>query len=34
VKYVYPKELMKQMREFFESAIAQYLPGARVLYWT
>ena len=34
VKYVYPKELMKEMREFFESAIAQYLPGARVLYWT
>ena len=25
VKYVYPKELMKEMREFFKSAIAQYL---------
>jgi spore photoproduct lyase len=34
VKYVYPPELMKEMRRFFEQAIAQYLPGARVLYWT
>ncbi len=30
-KYVYPKD---PMRDWFESAIAQILPAARILYWT
>lgn len=34
LKYVYPTELMKQMRDFFEKAIAEHLPSARILYWT
>ncbi|WP_210331102.1 spore photoproduct lyase family protein [Microvirga terrestris] len=34
VKYVYPSEIMKQMRGFFEKAIEDYLPSARILYWT
>ena len=34
LKYVYPAQLMKEMREFFEKAIAEHLPSARILYWT
>jgi spore photoproduct lyase len=34
LKYVYPAELMKDMRKFFEKAIAEHLPSARILYWT
>jgi spore photoproduct lyase len=34
VKYVYPSELMKEMRKFFENAVAEHLPSARILYWT
>jgi spore photoproduct lyase len=34
VKYVYPSELMKEMRKFFENALAEHLPSARILYWT
>ncbi|WP_221434131.1 spore photoproduct lyase family protein [Phycisphaera mikurensis] len=33
-KYVYPKELMKQMRAWFEEAVERELPGGVVLYWT
>ncbi len=33
-KYVYPKDLMGEMRGFFEGTIAEVLPGARILYWT
>ena len=33
-KYVYPKDSMGEMREFFEETIARELPGARILYWT
>jgi spore photoproduct lyase len=33
-KYVYPAELMKEMRAFFEKAIAEHLASARILYWT
>ncbi|WP_419804514.1 spore photoproduct lyase family protein [Terriglobus sp.] len=33
-KYVYPKDRMAQMREWFYAEIARVLPGARVLYWT
>jgi spore photoproduct lyase len=34
VKYVYPAELMREMRAFFDRTIAERLPMARLLYWT
>jgi spore photoproduct lyase len=34
LKYVYPAQLIKEMREFFEKTIAEHLPSARILYWT
>ncbi len=34
IKYVYTSGMMKEMRGFFESAIASRLPLARILYWT
>lgn len=34
VKYVYPKELMAEMKGWFGEAVGQYLPGAHLLYWT
>ena len=34
VKYVYPKELMRELRGWFEATIAERLPSCRVLYWT
>lgn len=33
-KYVYPAPLMREMRTWFEHAIAEHLPFANVLYWT
>ena len=33
-KYVYPKELMRELRSWFEGAIGERLPTCRVLYWT
>ena len=33
-KYVYPKELMREMKDWFGDEVARVLPGARVLYWT
>ena len=33
-KYVYPKDSMGAMREFFEETIAATLPAAKILYWT
>jgi spore photoproduct lyase len=33
-KYVYPKDSMGEMKQFFERTIASVLPDARVLYWT
>lgn len=33
-KYVYPPITMKQLRMFFEAAIAQRFPRAEILYWT
>ena len=33
-KYVYPKDSMGEMREFFEGTLGELLPGARVFYWT
>ena len=34
VKYVYPKEVMRELRGWFEAEIARVLPACRVLYWT
>ena len=34
VKYVYPREVMTEMRAWFTDALAARLPGARLLYWT
>jgi len=33
-KYVYPKELMREMRDWFEGEVARTLPGSALLYWT
>ena len=33
-KYVYPKDSMSEMKQFFYEAIAVVLPAARILYWT
>ena len=34
VKYVYPAETMREMRTWFERALGERLPEARLLYWT
>lgn len=34
IKYVYTPDVMKEMRAFFERAVSDYLPSARILYWT
>ncbi|MBB3677457.1 SPL family radical SAM protein [Modestobacter versicolor] len=34
VKHVYPRETMAELRGWFETALADRLPTARVLYWT
>jgi spore photoproduct lyase len=34
VKHVYPTPLMHEMRDWFEGALAERLPAARLLYWT
>jgi spore photoproduct lyase len=34
VKHVYPKETMAELRGWFQHAVAERLPGARLLYWT
>jgi spore photoproduct lyase len=34
IKFVYPPDLMREMRAFFEQAIETHLPSARILYWT
>jgi spore photoproduct lyase len=34
VKYVYPADAMREMRSWFEGALAEHLPAGRVLYWT
>ena len=34
VKYVFPKDLMAEMRETLMGLLARDLPAARVLYWT
>jgi spore photoproduct lyase len=34
VKWVFPRDTMKQLRGALEAMVARRLPGARVLYWT
>ena len=34
VKHVYPKDVMSELRGWFESALAERLPACRILYWT
>ncbi|MFC7734712.1 radical SAM protein [Roseomonas sp. GCM10028921] len=34
VKYVFPRELMGELRRELEAGVARHLPGARVLYFT
>ena len=34
VKYVFPKEQMREMRDTLEASLSQRLPRARLLYWT
>jgi spore photoproduct lyase len=33
-KHVYPRETMAELRAWFTGAVAERLPGARLLYWT
>jgi spore photoproduct lyase len=33
-KYVYPREVMSELRAWFGDAVATRLPGAPLLYWT
>ena len=33
-KYVYPAPVMRELRKWFYDSIPEYLPGARILYWT
>ena len=33
-KYVYPAELMREMRQALEASLRDHLPGAQMLYWT
>jgi spore photoproduct lyase len=34
VKWVFPRETMRELRGALEAAVPRRLPGARVLYWT
>ncbi|EKE44721.1 photolyase [Oceaniovalibus guishaninsula JLT2003] len=34
VKFVYPKDLMAEMRAALDASLARHLPRARFLYWT
>ena len=34
VKYVYKRDVMAELRSWFNTALAERLPQARVLYWT
>ena len=34
VKYVYPADAMRELRTWFDAALADHLPAARTLYWT
>ena len=34
IKYVYPREIMSEMRTWFTAELDHRLPGTRLLYWT
>ncbi len=34
VKYVYTKDVMQELRSFFENEISRRFPQAKILYWT
>jgi spore photoproduct lyase len=34
VKYVYPKDVMAELRGWFETELATRVPQCRILYWT
>ena len=34
VKYVYPREVMAELRSWFEAELSRRLPDCRILYWT
>ena len=34
IKFVYPREIMAELKRFFTTEIARRFPSARVLYWT
>ena len=34
LKYVYPKDVMAELRGWFDHELAARLPQCRVLYWT
>jgi len=34
VKYVYPAATMRELREWFDAALRERMPQARLLYWT
>lgn len=34
VKHVYPKDVMRELRAWFDTELAARLPACRVLYWT
>ena len=34
VKYVYPRDVMKELKSWFESEIARQMPNGKILYWT
>jgi spore photoproduct lyase len=34
VKYVYPAATMRELREWFDTALRERMPQARLLYWT
>jgi spore photoproduct lyase len=34
VKYVYPREVMGDLRSWFERTLAERVPDCRILYWT
>jgi spore photoproduct lyase len=34
VKYVYPREVMAELKSWFEAELSRQLPDCRILYWT
>ncbi len=34
IKFVYQKDMMKSLKDFFEQEISQSFPEAKILYWT